>query len=171
MNPRVYRAFSSLCFAGRSSNFFRATGPDFKIFCVSLQRNFIREDKLNRLKHIINAAVWTLAGLYFALVVLLHIPAIKGFVGREAGRSLEEKLGTKVSVGKVDLGFLNRLVIDDVVVCDRQGRQLLTSSRVSVKVDVFSLFEGRVAISSAQLFGASVNALRMTCALISDTFR
>ena len=162
MNPRVYRAFSPLCFAGCGSNFFRATGPDFKIFCVSLQRNFIREDKLNRLKHIINAAVWTLAGLYFALVVLLHIPAIKGFVGREAGRALEEKLGTKVSVGKVDLGFLNRLVIDDVVVCDRQGRQLLTSSRVSVKVDVFSLFEGRVAISSAQLFGASVNAYRPT---------
>jgi len=60
-----------------------------------------------------------MVGLYFLLVILLHIPAVKGFIGQEASHVLAEKLGTKVEIGKVDLGFLNRLIIDDIMVYDQ----------------------------------------------------
>ena len=127
-----------------------------------MQNKRVREDKLKRLKHIVNALIWTLAGLYFVLIILLHIPAIKGFIGQEVSHVLAEKLGTKVEIGKIDLGFLNRLIIDDILIYDQQGQKLLTSSRASVKIGVLPLLEGRISISSAQLFGATVNAHRTT---------
>ena len=127
-----------------------------------MQNKRVREDKLKRLKHIVNALIWTLAGLYFVLIILLHIPAIKGFIGQEVSHVLAEKLGTKVEIGKIDLGFLNRLIIDDILIYDQQGQKLLTSSRASVKIGVLPLLEGRISISSAQLFGATVNAYRTT---------
>ena len=127
-----------------------------------MQNKRVREDKLKRLKHIVNASIWTLAGLYFVLIILLHIPAIKGFIGQEVSHVLAEKLGTKVEIGKIDLGFLNRLIIDDILIYDQQGQKLLTSSRASVKIGVLPLLEGRISISSAQLFGATVNTYRTT---------
>ena len=127
-----------------------------------MQGKCVREDKLKRLKHIVNALIWTLAGLYFALIILLHIPAVKGFIGQEASHVLAEKLGTKVEIGKIDLGFLNRLIIDDIVVYDQYGQKLLSSSRASVKIEILPLLEGRISVSSAQLFGAMVNTYRHT---------
>lgn len=127
-----------------------------------MQGKCVREDKLKRLKHIVNALIWTLAGLYFALIILLHIPAVKGFIGQEASHVLAEKLGTKVEIGKIDLGFLNRLIIDDIVVYDQYGQKLLSSSRASVKIEILPLLEGHISVSSAQLFGAMVNTYRHT---------
>ena len=61
-----------------------------------------------------------MVGLYFVFVVLLYVPFIQAFVGNTIGDALSEKLGTHVSVGKVDLGFLNRIIIDDLVINDQQ---------------------------------------------------
>ena len=69
-------------------------------------------------------------------------------------------LGTEVSVGRVDLGFLNRIIIDDVVVLDQQQQEMLKTSRLSVKIDVLPLLDGRVSISAAQLFGAHLKLYR-----------
>lgn len=63
------------------------------------------------------------------------------------------KLGTKVSVGRVDLGFINRLIIDDVYVLDQKGERMLRVARLSAKVDPIALIEGRISLTSAQFFG------------------
>ena len=52
------------------------------------------------------------------LVILLHLPAVKSSIGSEASNLLAHKLGTRVSIGNVDLGFLNRFIIDDVLIYD-----------------------------------------------------
>ncbi len=64
-----------------------------------------------------------------------------------------EKLGTEVTVGKVDLGLLNRVIIDDVEIYDQQGEKMFTATRLSAKVGVGSLLRGKVSVSSAQVFG------------------
>lgn len=69
----------------------------------------------------------------------------------------EQQLGTKVSVGNVDLGFLNRIIIDNVEIYDKRQQPMLRVGRLATKVDLLPLLDGKVAISSAQLFG--VNAL------------
>ncbi len=87
------------------------------------------------------------------LVVLLHLSPVQHFLGSEVAGALAAKLGTRVKVGSVNFGLLNHLIVDDVMVFDQQGDSMLYASRASVKVDYLPLMQGRVSISSAQLFG------------------
>lgn len=104
-------------------------------------------------KRIINITIWTFIGLYTIITVLLHIPFVQTFVGSCVSDALCQKFGTKVRVGRVDLGFLNRLIIDDSQMQDQQGKQMLRVSRISVKINPLALANGQIEITSAQFFG------------------
>jgi hypothetical protein len=93
---------------------------------------------------------------------LLHIPAVKTCIGNTASNALAQKLGTKVEIQEINLGFLNRIILDGITIYDQQQQKLLTSSRASIKVNLLSLLQGKVSISSAQLFGATANTYRQT---------
>ena len=80
---------------------------------------------MRKLRHIINIIIWAIVSLYFIVVVLLHIPSIQVFVGNAISDALSEKLGTNVKVGRVDLGFLNRIIIDDLVIDDQLNKPML----------------------------------------------
>ena len=93
---------------------------------------------------------------------MLHIPAVKTCIGNTASNALAQKLGTKVEIQEINLGFLNRIILDGITIYDQQQQKLLTSSRASIKVNLLSLLQGKVSISSAQLFGATANTYRKT---------
>jgi len=117
---------------------------------------------MKRLKHIITGVIWTIASVYLALVVLTHIPPVQAFIGTQVSNALSRKFGTEVRVGKVNLGFLNRLIIDDVTIFDQKGQKMLMASRVSAKFEYLSLAKGKISISSAQLFGLHANLYKET---------
>ena len=96
------------------------------------------------------------------LIVLLHIPTVQSFVGSQVAQALAGKFGTKVSIGRVNLGFLNRIIVDDVMMLDQQGDSMLYASRVSAKIDLIPLKDGKISISSAQLFGLNANLYKQT---------
>lgn len=98
--------------------------------------------------------VWTVAGLYLSAIVLLHLPAVQGFLARKAAGAAGRKLGTEVRVGRIDLGVFNRFVLDDVLIYDQQKKRMLSASRIGAKVDLWHLLRtGEIDISSAQVFG------------------
>lgn len=109
------------------------------------------------IKKIVNYILWTVAGLFLLVTILLHIPYVQGIVGSEIASALAGKLGTRVEIGRVDIGFLNRLVIDDVHIYDQQHKPMLFATRLAAKVDIIPLLEKRISISSAQLFGVDAN--------------
>ena len=117
---------------------------------------------LEKLKHIFSSVIWTLICVYFLLIVLLHLPVVQSALGSQIADALGKKLGTKVSVGSVNLGILNRMIIDDVLLYDQKGDSMLYASRVSAKIDVIPLFEGKISIGSAQLFGLNANLYKQT---------
>ena len=106
------------------------------------------------LKYIVNIVVWSLLTLYVLVMLFTHIPACQTFLGKKTAQVIGEVLGTKVSIGRVDLGFLNRVIIDDVMVYDQQQQIMLSAARLSARFDILPLTQGRISISSAQLFGA-----------------
>ena len=110
---------------------------------------------MKKLKHFISWTIWGLLVLYVSLVVLVQLPMTQRWIGQLVAGALGDKLGTEVRVGRVDLGFFNRLIIDDVVIEDLQQQEMLSARRMSVKVELLPLFNGRFRISSAQLFGAN----------------
>lgn len=111
---------------------------------------------MSRLKHIVNAIVWITITAYFALIAVIHVPIVQSWLGSKVSGALASKLSTRVMVARVDLGFLNRLVIDGVTVYDQSGKRMLSASRVAAKIDYYELLRnGRIFISSAQLFGVN----------------
>lgn len=104
-------------------------------------------------KHILSGFIWTIVGIYAVVIVLLHIPAVQRGIACEVASALENKFNTRFDIGRVDLGFLNRLIIDDVVMYDQNKKVMLQASRLSVKIDYLPLAQSRISISSARIFG------------------
>lgn len=112
---------------------------------------------LKRFKHIISCIIWTIFALYVILIVLLHLPPVQTFLGSTIATALAQKFGTEVSVGKINLGFFNRIIIDNVKMLDQKGDSMIYASRLSAKVDLLPLKDGKISVSSAQLFGLRAN--------------
>lgn len=93
-------------------------------------------------------------------VVLLHIPAVQHFVAFKAADAIGEKAGTTVKIGNVSLGFLTRIIIDDVTIDDKKGEKMLRCGRLSAKIDISELLRGELVISSAQIFSLKADIYR-----------
>ncbi len=94
--------------------------------------------------------------IYFGVIVLLNIPMVQRGISHVATEELEKLLQTEVKIGNIDLGLLNRIIIQDVMVLDREGGKLLKVARFSAKFDIGALFDGQVRIQNVQLFGANL---------------
>ena len=117
---------------------------------------------MKRLKHIINVTIWSLIGLYVLLLVAIHLPVTQRYLGGVVADAIGKKLNTEVTVGRVDLGFFNRIIVDDVKIKDQQGLQMIHANRMTVKIELLPLLDGTIRISSAQLFGLQGNFYKET---------
>lgn len=108
---------------------------------------------MRRLSLVIRLAVGFLLGLVLSTGLAMRLPAVQQRMGGELARLLEDKLHTKVSLGRVEAAINGRMVVHDLYVQDRQGDTLLTASRVGVRLSLWALLNGRVRIGNAQLFG------------------
>ena len=57
--------------------------------------------------------------LYILLMVAIHLPGVQSFIGENTASVISDELGTEVMVKRVELGFLNRLILDDVLIYDQ----------------------------------------------------
>ena len=116
-------------------------------------------------------------GIYAGAIILLNIPYFQHKVAAVATIELQNKLQTHVSIGRIDVGFLNRLIIEDISIEDQRNRPMLKAARMAAKVEILPLFEKKVNIRSIQLFGFNIqlskeNAkARLNCQFIIDAFK
>lgn len=95
-------------------------------------------------------------GVYFGTVILLNIPYIQRKTTLLVANEVSELLESEVSISKINIGLFNRIIIDDLLLNDQSGEEMLKVSRLSAKFSVLPLFRGRVSISSIQLFGFNI---------------
>ena len=139
-------------------------------FCRIFAQKLAREQiichldvtELRVFKHIINITVWAILLLFIVLTIAVHLPAVQRQLGQQVSEVIGKKLGTEVQIGRVDLGIFNRLILDEVLIRDQQKDDMLHAARISAKVDVLSLLQGRIVISSAQLFGVHAKLYKTT---------
>ena len=126
-------------------------------------------------KRIISITLWAIITLNVALVGIANMPVAQRYIGAKIADALSGMLGTSVSIGRVDFGILNRIILDDLVILDQHQQEMLRAARMSVKMDVLPLMEGKISISSAQLFGTRVRLYRnnakaeMNCQFLIDS--
>ena len=99
--------------------------------------------------------------LFFGvLYTLLQTSSVQTWLVNKIGHSLSEKLNAKLSIQKVDVDFLNRLVLKGVMVEDRNKDTLLYAGELKANVNDWFIFKNRVEVSNVQLCDAVINLNR-----------
>ena len=75
---------------------------------------------------------------------------------------LSDLLNTRVTIGRINIGLLNRIIIEDVLLDDQDEQEMLKVTRLSAKFDIMPFFKGKISISSVQLFGFNINLQKKT---------
>ncbi len=60
------------------------------------------------------------------------------------------------------MGVLNRIIINDLLLYDRSGKEMLKAARLSARFDILPLFKGKISISNIQLFGFDIHLEKTT---------
>ncbi|MDR1675030.1 MAG: translocation/assembly module TamB domain-containing protein [Tannerella sp.] len=85
-------------------------------------------------------------------------------MAREAGEFLSSQLNVPVKIGKVELVWLNRLVLSDVSLDDRRGERLFEAGHVSAGFKVWPLLRKKCVFTTVRLFNFSLHLHRETSA-------
>ena len=117
---------------------------------------------IKKVKQISRGVIGGILILYLCLIILVNIPSIQQTIGGWVADILSEQIGTEVRIGKVKLGLLNRLILDDVYIADQSKKKLISIDRTSVKIDLVALTQGKVRVSNAQLFGPTLHVRKAT---------
>lgn len=71
-------------------------------------------------------------------------------------------LHSKLTIGRINIGLLNRIIVDDLLLDDQSGKEMLKVARLSAKFDILPLFRGKISISNVQLFGFNIQLNKQT---------
>lgn len=123
---------------------------------------------IRTIKRIVGIVLGLVLGLYLGIIILLNVPAVQHKLAMLVTGELKKVLKTELSIGRIDIGLLNRIIIDDVILDDQSGKEMLKVTRLSAKFDILPLFKGKIAISSVQLFGFNINLNKSTSKAIPN---
>ena len=93
---------------------------------------------------------------------MLNIPYVQHQMSVLVANELSSVLGSRLTVGRINIGLLNRIIIDDLMLNDQSGKELLKIGRLSAKFEILPLFNGRISIGNVQLFSFNANLERPT---------
>ena len=108
-------------------------------------------------KHIFYILVWVTLALYLALALTLRLPAVQSSLAQRAAGIIAGRLGTSVSIGTAEITLPCHLTLKNVAMLDQRGETMLRAARLSARLDLLPLAEGRISIATAQLFGTHIN--------------
>ena len=109
------------------------------------------------MKHLIRTIIWFVIAIYAIVFIVPKIPWVQKSIAEKTQTLLSEKLGTKVSIGNIDIRFPNRIIIDHVHIYDQAKKEMLRTGRMAATIDLLPLLENKYSISAVQLFGTNVN--------------
>lgn len=121
-----------------------------------------KEPLIRTLKKTVRWVVGIILGVYIGIILLLNIPYVQHRITTLVVEELSQLLNTQLTIGKIDMGLLNRVIIDDLLLKDQAGQEMLKVTRLSAKFNLPALINGKIAISSVQLFGFNINLNKET---------
>ncbi len=83
-----------------------------------------------------------LAGSY----LLLQKSSVQTYIIKKITEKISLKTNAKISVGKVEFVFFNRVVLEDVLLADPQNDTIFYTSLVSAKIDTFDFRKRRISL-------------------------
>ena len=121
-------------------------------FVAERRKGRHRPSDLKILKLILSVVVWSLLVIYLVVVIGVNTPWGQQYLGRRVAGMLSEKLGTSVTIDRIEYGVLSHVTLHDVLIKDQQGVEMLRANRLSTRIELLPLAEGKVSVATAQLF-------------------
>jgi hypothetical protein len=98
-----------------------------------------------------------LLGLFLLIVIALQIPAVQNFAKNKAVTFLEDKIKTKVEIGRIEIGLPKKIILEDVYFEDQNKDTLLSGEKLAVNISLFKLLDNQLEINSVDLKGITAN--------------
>ncbi len=117
---------------------------------------------MKRLEKILVNVVGTIIAIYAGIVLLFSLPSMQSALANWTANILTKQLKANVEIGSVNLGLLNRLVINDMTLYEPNGQKMASIARMSASIDLPALLSNRIDIGTAQLFGTKATLYKET---------
>lgn len=79
-----------------------------------------------------------------------------------ATTELSDHLGVPVQIGRVNIEWFNRLVLEEVSLEDQSGKSLFNADHISAGFEILPLINGKIVFTTVRLFGFTVNLNKET---------
>lgn len=91
--------------------------------------------------------------LFFILLILLIQTApVQNFIRKKAVSWLQEKLDTKVAVGRIYVGFPDNVILENIYVEDKQQDTLLLAGKIKANINLYQvIFKGNIDFENIEL--------------------
>ncbi len=161
-----YFRTQTIC-GGKDNAFFYFT-KTFKVFYLdpdflcSFVRDFINEYSIRGLKYIIITALILFWIGYAMPVITLKIPFFQRNVTNIAETELSKLFDTSVKIGKVDINWLNRIVLKDVQIQDKNGETALEAGNITAGFKLLPALKNKWILTTVRLFGVTCHIKKET---------
>ena len=102
---------------------------------------------MKNLEKILVNIIGTIVATYAAIVLLFSLPFIQNKLANWTANILSNELKSKVEIGNINLGFLNRIIVNDMAIYEPDGKPMASIARVSASINLFSLVSGKMKVS------------------------
>lgn len=119
---------------------------------------------MNRFGRIALKTILWIIGSVIALLLLaiflIRLPAVQNYVVGKVTTYLENKLGTQVDIGHINITFPKKLVLENVYFADQSKDTLLAGEELRVDINMFKLLKNTVEIKEFELKGITAKINR-----------
>jgi len=84
--------------------------------------------------------------------ILLQNSAVQTFIINKITEQLSRKTNAKISIGKVDFAFFNRVVLNNLLIAGPNNDTIFYTSLVSAKIDTLRIRDHRLSLSELSFF-------------------
>lgn len=116
------------------------------------------------IRKILKILAWIIASIFLLLIlvyILIQIPAAQNFGRKKIVAYLENKLKTKVEIGKLSIDFPKRIVLQNIYIEDQKKDTLLLGKEIRVDISLFKLLSSKVDINYVELNGIKTHIYRL----------
>lgn len=111
-------------------------------------------------KYIIWISFLFLGIFYILPIIMLHNSSFQKELSNMVSKYLEEQLGTKVNIEKIEFHFFDKLVLNNIHIEDRSSDTLFSAKKINTNFDFFPLFKSQICINYAQIYAFTLNLTR-----------
>lgn len=115
---------------------------------------------LAKIGRVTGIVLLSLVGLVLILLLLIQTAPVQNFARKKAVVFLENKLKTKVEIGRIDIDFPKKLVLENIYIEDRQKDTLVAGHQLKVDIDMWKLLSSEIQINEINLNGVTTKIKR-----------